>query len=84
MSQMSTGLSDFEKKGSAVADTDLGAFTIPEFAALFRMCRSTVYNEARAGRLNIAKVGNKALITKGEARRYQRALEASGVAQTTP
>ena len=80
MSITSTGLGDFKKgaaaDGAAHADV-VGAYTIKEFAELFRISRSTVYNEARAGKLNIAKVRNKAIITKGEARRYQRALEAA-------
>jgi DNA-directed RNA polymerase specialized sigma24 family protein len=75
MAIASTGLSDYEK--SATSTADLGAYTIDEFCELFRISRRTAYNEARAGRLNIAKVRNRSIITKGEARRYQRALEAA-------
>ena len=53
MSITSTGLGDFKKgaaaDGAAHADV-VGAYTIKEFAELFRISRSTVYNEARAGR----------------------------------
>lgn len=76
MSITSTGLGDFKKGATGgAADADIGAYTIQEFADLFRISRGTVYNEAKAGKLNIAKVGKRAIITKGEARRYQRALD---------
>jgi predicted DNA-binding protein (UPF0251 family) len=72
MSTASTGLSDYEK---SAAGGDLGAFTLDEFCRLFRISKRTAYNEISAGRLKIAKVRNRSIITKGEARRYQRALE---------
>ena len=78
MSITSTGLGDFKKgagAGDGAADADLGALTIKEFAELFRTSRGTVYNEVKAGKLSIAKVGARAIITRGEARRYQRALD---------
>jgi hypothetical protein len=89
MSIASTGLSSFEKKLAASAKKlaasadpdDLGAFTILEFCELFRISRRTAYNEAAAGRLKIAKVRNRSIITKGEARRYQSALETATTAK---
>jgi hypothetical protein len=64
-------------KDTADTDAELGGFTVTEFGLLFKMCRSSVYSEAKDGKLKISKVRNKSIITRGEARRYQRALEAA-------
>jgi hypothetical protein len=71
MSIASTGLSDYENSAAG----DLGAFTLNEFCKLFRISKRTLYNEVSAGRLKLAKIRNRSIVTRGEARRYQRALE---------
>jgi hypothetical protein len=55
---------------------DLGAFTLDEFCQLFKISRGLAYKEQRAGRLIFAKVGDRSIITKQQARQYQRRLEA--------
>jgi hypothetical protein len=49
-------------------------FTIPEFVAAARVCKSKVYEEIRAGRLRAQKCGRRTLITRGEAERFIREL----------
>lgn len=39
------------------------ASTIDEFADRYGLCRQTIYNQARAGRLKIRKVGKRSVIT---------------------
>jgi len=83
MSIRSTGLSDHEKPtagGSGSIDDDVGGYTIDEFGQLFRISRSMVYNEARAGRVKISKIGDRSIITRTSARRYQRLIEAEAAA----
>jgi hypothetical protein len=58
------------------ADDDVGGYTIPEFADRFRVCRSVIYTEARAGRLKLSKIRSRTIITRSEARRYQAMLDA--------
>jgi hypothetical protein len=54
------------------ADDELGGFTIPEFCKMWRFSRSFAYNEIKAGRLKVAKVGVGTRVTKQAARDYQR------------
>jgi hypothetical protein len=69
---------------AAITDTDLlGAFTIPEFSVRFKICRSLVYAEAKAGRLRLSKIRSRTVITRGEAARYQRMLEDEAAAEVT-
>lgn len=39
------------------------ASTIAEFGARYGLCRQTIYNQARAGRLTIRKIGKRSVIT---------------------
>jgi hypothetical protein len=55
--------------------SDLGAFSITKFAAMFSLSRGMIYKLRNEGKLRIAKAGNKSIITATEARRFQRALE---------
>ena len=54
---------------------DIGAYSIGEFAHSFNMSRSSVYAEIRAGRLKVAKIGARTIITRKRARDYQELLE---------
>jgi len=75
MSIHSTGLSDHEKPTAGGGGDDLGGFTLDEFARLFKISRSTIYNEARAKRLTISKVRDRSIITRTSARAYQVLIE---------
>jgi excisionase family DNA binding protein len=52
--------------------------TVNEFTEQFGISRQTFYNEVRAGRLGMFKVGRKTLIPKSEAARWynERLIEA--------
>jgi len=63
---------------------DLGALTLPEFSFLFKMCHSLIYSEARAKRLKLSKVRSRTIITRSEARRYQKMLEDEAVTISEP
>ena len=56
---------------SGDAGEELGAFTIYEFCARYRMSRSRVYAEIRSGRLRTAKSGGRTLITFRAARDWE-------------
>jgi hypothetical protein len=58
-------------RGSGDAGESLGAFTIYEFCARYRMSRSRVYSEIRQGRLRTAKAGTRTLITFRAARDWE-------------
>jgi hypothetical protein len=61
----------------AIHDDDaIGAYSIAEFCQLFSISRGLAYKEQRAGRLIFAKVGDRTLVLKKQARQYQRLLEA--------
>jgi hypothetical protein len=79
MSIASTGLSHDEKPitatRGAAGDEDIGGFTTREMCGRFRFSLSTLYAEARAGRLRLSKVRNKTIVTRGDARAYQALLE---------
>ena len=83
--EIASAVSDANRPRGPPDDGDLlGAFTIPEFSLRYRMCRSVVYSEARAGRLKLSKVGSRTIITRTEAARYQQALEAEAVELSEP
>jgi hypothetical protein len=56
--------------------SDLGAFTLDEFCQLFKISRGLCYKERRAGRLIFSRIGDRTIVTKHQARQYQRLLEA--------
>ncbi len=47
-----------------------GAFTIDEFCQWARVGRTIVYQEIKAGRLKVRKVGRRTLIARIEAERW--------------
>lgn len=54
--------------------------TVNEFTEQFGISRQTFYNEVRAGRLGMFKVGRKTLIPKSEAERwYNERLTEAGI-----
>jgi hypothetical protein len=55
--------------------SDLGAFSITKFAAMFSLSRGMVYKLRNEGKLRLAKIDNKTVVLVPEARRFQRALE---------
>jgi excisionase family DNA binding protein len=54
------------------------AFSIPEFCLLYGVCRTTVYEEIRAGRLRAVKVGRRTLILVDDAEAWLAALPTLG------
>lgn len=50
------------------------AFTLPEFMRAFRIGRTTMYAEIKAGRLRVRKLGAKSLILKSDAIAWAQAL----------
>jgi hypothetical protein len=50
------------------------AYTIPEFVAAARVCKSKIYTEIAAGRLKAKKAGRRTVILRSEAERYLAAL----------
>jgi hypothetical protein len=55
-----------------------GAFDIPSFCAWAAIGRSTVYEEARAGRLRLTKIGRKSIIVAEDAKAWLDSLPKSG------
>ena len=89
MSTGSTGLSDYEKKpirpnkrkGNYLSVDEIGAFELPELARLMRVSLSTLYQEARDGRLIISKTGDRSTVTRRHARQYQQLIESEAEAR---
>src|SRR5262245_45933530 len=63
-----------------------GAFDIPSFCAWASIGRSTAYEEARAGRLRLTKVGRKSIIVAADAQACLESLPkcAGGAAEWLP
>jgi hypothetical protein len=57
-------------------DDAIGAYSLNEFCQLFSISPGLARKEQRAGRLIFSKIGDRTLITKQQARQYQRRLEA--------
>jgi len=76
-----SGLSDHEKpsgtaRGSAAGDHDIGGYSVDDFCKrLGGISKRTAYNEIRAGRLKIAKVGSRSIVTRTFARDYLKMIE---------
>lgn len=54
------------------------AFTVPELMAASGVGRTTIYEEVKAGRLVIAKVGAKTIVPVDRAREWLKAREVTG------
>jgi hypothetical protein len=67
---------DAEPSLDTLPTSDLGAFSIKQFAAMFSLSHGMIYKLRNEGKLRIAKAGNKSIITATEARRFQSALDA--------
>jgi predicted DNA-binding transcriptional regulator AlpA len=52
------------------------AITVPEFAERYGLCRATVYEERKRGRLKISKVGAKSLIFDTDEEAWRNAVPA--------
>jgi len=57
------------------------ASTVAEFAERKRICRATVYNEARAGRLNLSKVAGRTVILESDELAYDALIRAEADAR---
>lgn len=63
----------FESSGRKEPDD---AFTISEMIKAYRVSRSRLYTEIRAGRLRVMKVGARSIITASARRDWERSCEA--------
>jgi hypothetical protein len=54
--------------------TDAFAFTIPEAVAVSKIGRSSLYDDIKAGKLEVRKRGSKTIILAAELVRYLNAL----------
>lgn len=54
--------------------TDRLAYTIVELAEMSGLGRTTIYREAKAGRLRLTKIGKRSIITVAEAKRWMAAV----------
>jgi hypothetical protein len=59
---------------------ELQVFTIDQFCDRHGLCRSTVYLEAKRGRLRISKIGTKSIIRIEDERAWRDSLPALGAA----
>lgn len=50
------------------------ASTVEEFAQRYGLCKQTIYNQARAGRLKIRKVGKRSVITAEDEKAWLESL----------
>jgi hypothetical protein len=51
------------------------AYSIPEFCAVYNIGRSKAYEEAKAGRLRVRKIGRASIITHDDAEEWLDNLE---------
>ena len=65
---------------SSPQSVPIGAFSIPEFAQVFKIGRSTVYEMIETGDLASFHVGRRRLISYSAAEKWQRKLEAKSAA----
>lgn len=54
--------------------TDRLAYTVVELAEAAGLGRTTIYREAKAGRLRLTKIGKRSIITVAEAKRWMAAV----------
>jgi hypothetical protein len=61
---------------SSVLDSaeELGAMTVKEFGARYRLGHTKIYEEINAGRLRAVKCGSRTLILARDARAWERSL----------
>jgi excisionase family DNA binding protein len=66
---------------SSVLDSadELGAMTVKEFGARYRLGHTKIYEEISAGRLRAVKCGSRTLILARDARAWERSLPALAV-----
>jgi excisionase family DNA binding protein len=78
MSIASTGLSRMERSGSASAKRmDPLAVSILEAARLTSLCRSTIYELLKEGKLRSIKVGGRHLVDYGSIKELMRTGDAA-------
>lgn len=54
--------------------TDIQAFTVKDFMATYSVGRTKFYEEVKAGRLRIRKMGKRTLIAKADAEEWLNSL----------
>jgi hypothetical protein len=59
-------------------DEDVGAMTVREFGARYRLGHTKIYEEIGAGRLRAVKCGSRTLILTRDAAAWERSLPALG------
>lgn len=63
----------------------LAAYTVPDFIRIFKVGRTTLYEEIASGRLSTYKVGRRRYISAHAAEAWQKRLEEeTGVAPIDP
>jgi hypothetical protein len=58
----------------------IGSFELDEFGSWASVGRTTIYEEAKAGRLIVSKIGRKSIVTFANARAWLNALPVRQVA----
>ncbi len=70
-----------ELSNQATAAAELpAAMTIKEFSAWARLGRTSIYKQAKAGRLKLRKIGDKTVILRADAEAWLRSLPESRAA----
>ena len=54
--------------------TDREAFAVREFCARYGICRQTLYDEIRRGRIKAVKLGKKTMILRSDAEAWAKSL----------
>jgi excisionase family DNA binding protein len=65
-----------------MADPVKEAFAIKEICRAYGICRETVYNEIRHGRLRALKLGKKTVILRSDAEKWAASLPTLDLAVT--
>lgn len=68
----------------SVPSDGVAAFTIRSFCKAYCVGRTFVYSEITAGRLTAHKAGNRTLILRNDAARWEASLKPLGIGSRTP